>query len=463
MKSRILSVALLVLVASMVAGAPAAFAAVNLDSLVNLATQARSQIKIQLDRTPDVTQEVKDLYLQGDAQTNLLTEAAKKGDAAAAKQHFMAAMKIFRQITQTFSEPAPAAKATPAADVQSLSTPAALASDAAYRNDLLRAERYIETLKMSAEKSGLAVDFAKADDLVKEARESLGTGDLAEVDRLLRELKTALDEIKGAIKEQTAQQSVARVKAFVNDYLAKIDALLSQADELGLSEDDVAKLAKIKQELESTRDANQLIIKIKRYSVSISVDDYRSQKIQSEVSRLESRLAQLESNADDATKPKIEDARLLLNRIKNQTSVEDPMQALAALDAAIQEMERQLLQKTDQTRQSFAQETKQENQPAEDSKKARLLAEVANLEERLAKIEPNIDDRLKSKFNTAKALLGKIKDQAESDDPAFARTARALDMLLGQLENQPNPSERNAQAKQEDQKSERQKNLEQKG
>jgi len=445
MKSKVLSITLMVLVASMIMANPGAFADVELESLVNLATQARAQIKLQLDRTQDVSQDVRDLFAQGDAQTNLLIEAASKNDATAAKSHFMSAMKIFRQITQTFSEPAPAASQAPSTDMQSLSTPVT-ATAAEYRNDLLRTERYVNTLRNSVEKSNLAVDFAKADELIRKAKENLASGNLAEVDRLLGELKNVQNEIRAAIKEQTLQQSNARVRAFVEDYIAKIDAILSQADELGLSEGDVAKLAKIKQELESTKDANQLIIKIKHYSVSISVDDYKSQRIQSEVSRLEARLNQLERSVDDTIKPKFEDARSLITRIKNQTMAEDPLRVIAFLDSTIQEIEKYVQAQTArQERQQTAQERQQTTQ---DSKKARLLAEVARLQEKLERLEPHIDQSLKSKFDTAESLLNKIRDQAENDDPTFSRTAKALDLLIGQIENLIKMQERNSASEQ---------------
>ena len=81
----ILTFALMMLVVGMVVGTPA-FADSKLDSLVNLATQARSQVKLQLDKLPGVSDEVNALYNQGSQETELLISAAKQGDAAQVKQ-----------------------------------------------------------------------------------------------------------------------------------------------------------------------------------------------------------------------------------------------------------------------------------------------------------------------------------------------------------------------------------------
>ena len=338
MRSKLFSAILLVLVGSMMVGYEQVFADAYLDSLVNLATQARAQIKIQLDRMDSVSAEVKELYTKGDAETDLLIAAANQNNTSEAKQRFMSAMKIFRQISQTFSEQAPAQRAVPAADTSMMTATTQQVSETTYRNNLVRTEKYIDTLRTTVIRNSLTVDFTKADELIQNAKSSLAAGNFAEVDRLLGELKAEQSRIQREIKEQTIQQSNARVKAFVNEYIAQIDAILLQAKELGLSDADIAKLTKIKEELVSTRDASQLIIKIKHYYVNISISDYKSQKIQSEIAKLEGRLMGLERSIDGSVKTKFDAARQLLTQIKNQTASEDTLEKLALIDSAVREI-----------------------------------------------------------------------------------------------------------------------------
>lgn len=479
-------VILLLVAACVLVSYQEAFAATTMDSLVNLATQARSQIKIQLDRTADVSAEVRELYAKGDAETNSLIAAVERGNDSAAKQHFMSAMKIFRQITQTFSEQAQAARdTTPAETTLSVATQA---SEVVSKNNLIRAEKYIETLRNSAVKNNLDVDFGKAYEIIKNAKDSLAKGDYSKVDALLEELKILQAHIQEQIKEQSIQQSNARVRAFVNDYLAQIDVILNQATELGLTQEDVAKLTQIKRELEMTQDANQLVVKIKHYSVTINIVDYRNEKIGSEISKIERKLVGLEMDSDDETKSKIDTAKQIIIRIKNSTSADEKVKGLALLDSAIKEIEVHVKSKGEKTptaqertsqnnaetpqdltvkeeKQTRTQDTKEkqesvperqaqvperaaqtpvEKKPEEravpakektENSKGSSSTEVQRLENRMAKIEPRIDDSVKSRFEMAKELLERIKNQAETNNAALPTTIRILDVLLDQIED----------------------------
>lgn len=387
---RILTITLLVLVASMVVGHPAAFADPKTDSLVNLATQARSQIKIQLDRSSSVSQDVKELYAKGDSETDMLIAAAKDGDTIQAQKHFMAAMKIFRQITQTFSEPAPAAKSAPA-EIKVAAPASSTALEVNYRNNIIRAEKYLDTLKTLVERNSLLVDFAKADELVQMAKASLSSGNLAEVERIYGEIKSVTAEIQSQIKEQTAQRTNDRVRAFVNDYIVKIDAILDRADELGLSEGDVDKLTKIKEELESTRDANQLIIKIKRYSVTINTGNYTDQT----------------ARADP---------------------VEEKPEPQPAADQKLEARQEQKPEAVQEEKPEAKQERKLE------IRNPRMASEVSRLDAAMQQLESGVDEKTASKFEAAKSLLNKAKSQAVAGDTGFYRTAKALDSLIGDIQ-----------------------------
>jgi len=154
----VLTLALFALVASMIA-APA-FADSKLESFVNLATKARDQVKIQLDRMPSASEEAKSLYAQGNSETEQLIAAVKADDAVEAKKHFLAAMKSFRQLTQIFSETIP----TPEPVASKMAAPVA---DFDYSNALKRFEANINILKAVATKNNLPIDFSRIDGLLQ--------------------------------------------------------------------------------------------------------------------------------------------------------------------------------------------------------------------------------------------------------------------------------------------------------
>lgn len=487
----IIYVILSVLAVSAMAGYQSAYASTDLDSLANIAMQARSQIKIQIDST-DATPEVRALYERGNAETDLLIAAVREGDSDAAKEHFMSAMSIFREITQTFSEPAPVARAAPETEIATLNAPAPAESEVVYRNNIIRSERYIDTLRTAAAKNNFTVDFTRAYGLIQDAKTSLANGNLAQVENALEALRTVQAQIQEEIKEQSAQKSNARVRAFVNGYLTQLDTILAQSTELGLTEDDIARLTQIKDELKSTHDANQLIVKIKHYSVTINIVDYRNQKIQSEVARLEHRMADLQQDADDSIRPKIAEVNQLIVRIKNQTSTDNTLEILALVDSTIKEIEvhvkskkaaerpiaelaanqtrpaqeraperdgqepvraenqtrqvpeaaaeqqeRQALERTEreQTRAEQERQAQQTRQAGAETN-PRFAAEIVRLEERIRNLEPHVDGSLESKLDEAKGYLSRLKSQAASNDPTFVRILTLIDSLLDQIEGQ---------------------------
>jgi predicted RNase H-like nuclease len=369
----VLAFVLMALVFSMIVGTPMASADAKLDSLVNLATQARSQVKLQLDRTQNVSDETRKLYEQGNQETELLIAAARQGNDEESKQHFLAAMKIFRQITQTFSESAQTMASFKSTPAQAPPVP-----EFDYRNALYRIENTVNMLKSSAAKNNLPVDFARIDGLLQTAKTSMESGDMATLEKTYGELKTAISEMQKMIRDLITQRSNDRARLFVTSYIAKIDSILAQAKELNLSDEDIAKLTRVKEELASTSDPNQIIIKIKRYSITITPEPANLQEKQ---------------------------ARAIQKAVPEETRQEEATKA------------------------ADTQETRKE-----DTKNQRIADEIAQLESRMAQIQPHVDESIKPKFARAESLLSKLKNQELTNVADYNKTVKMVDILLDQME-----------------------------
>jgi len=457
----VLTMALFALVASMMV-APA-FADSKLDSFVNLANQARTQVKIQLDKMPSAPEEAKSLYALGDSETEQLITSVKKGDAAEAKKHFLAAMKAFRQITQIFSEPTPmAAKiATPPQQV-------APVPEFDYGNALKRFEANINILKASASKNNLQIDFSRIDNLLQTTKSNLASGDMASLEKTFAELKSAGVELQTTIKNMVTERSSTRAVDFANKYIAKIDAVLSQAKDLGLSEEQITKLQKAKEELASGGNATQMVVKIKRvYQINLDLLDAKNQKILSEISKLESRLLLLEPKIDNTIRPKFDSAKSLLSSLKDPTSTDDPIKLLRALDSAIKEIESYLLslqaqptvntqpvetpketqkesfqlsentkpqtealkaETKDKSQEKTEKQERQKNKDGKD-KGQRQTAEISRLEAKLAELEQHSDENIKPKLESAKSMLAKLKETGAEPK----KTIRAINALIDEI------------------------------
>jgi len=273
------------------------------------------------------------------------------------------------------------------------------------------------------------------------------------------ELKTAGSDLQATIKNMVTERSNTRAVSFANKYITKIDAILAQAKELNLSEEQIAKLQKAKEELASSGDPTQIVIKIKRvYQINLDLLDAKNQKILSEISKLESRLLLLEPKIDDTIRPKFDEAKSILALLKDPTSTDDPIKLLRALDSTIKSIESYFLSQTQPTntvseqeapKETLKQESfqlsettkpepeaktdtkqqekalKQEKQKGKDQKPQRNAAEISKLEAKLAELEPHIDDTIKPKFDSAKSMLAKLKETG-ADSKKTIRTINAL-------------------------------------
>lgn len=270
-----LSIILAALAVSMMFSAvPAVFADSQLDSLVNIATQARTQVKLQLDRTGNVPSDIKALYDQGNSETELLINSVKQQDVEQSKQHFLSAMRIFKQVSMTFS---PTATKVAAPQVQQ--PVQAPASNINYKASIARMESYISTLKELVAKNNISVDFTNLDESIQDAKDNIARGNMTSVANTYDDLKTAITDTQNLIKEKTNQKLLDKAKSFANEYIVKIDMMIDHAKELGISDDDVATLKRVKESLSTTNDPSQIVIRVQRIiTINVELNDSKNQK-----------------------------------------------------------------------------------------------------------------------------------------------------------------------------------------
>lgn len=376
-----LSIILFALAVSMIFSAmPAVLADSQLDSLVNIATQARTQVKLQLDRADNVPDGIKALYEKGNSETELLINSVKQQDVVQSKQHFLSAMKVFKQISVTFStQVAPKAATAPQIMQAKQALPTA---DIDYDASVSRMENYVNTLKGLVAKNNISIDFTMLDELIQSAKADIAKGDMASVEKTYDQLKTAITDTQNLIKEKTNQKLVDRAKSFANEYIVKIDALINNAKELGISDDDIAKLKQVKESLSTTNDPSQIIVKVQRIiTINVDIKDSKNQKAISEANR----------------------STVQADSIKTENATEKAL--------------------------TQGQNVKQEQKQRE----TKNSSQIDKLEARLAKIESHMDDNIQPKFDSAKSLLIKLKTQTSGD--IDQRILKSLDTLVREIES----------------------------
>jgi hypothetical protein len=372
---QVLSFVLIDLVASMIVGLPTTFADSKLDSLANIAMKARAQVKFQVERSQNTSDELRALFEQGSQQTDLLISAVEQGNTADAKQYFVSAMKIFKQVTIELSEPQQTSTT-----LRTQVPPEVLIS---YRNSIDRTEKYAAMLKDLVARNNFTVNFSVVDKLVQDARLSLSTSDITSVERIFTEIEAALKDIQNAISEQTIQRQNERIRLFVNSYIARIEAKIA-ALEPNIDDTIAPKFEETKEMISqlksqtSTGEAIQLMRQI----------DSQIKEIENYVGSKQTR-TETQQTESTPTKP-----------AEEQKSTTDSKQ-----------------------------ESKQE-----DVKTQSFAAEISKLEARLEAIKPYVDENINNNFQRAESLLNTLKNQELSSTADYQRTIRIVDFLIDGME-----------------------------
>src|SRR3989337_2102973 len=283
MRKKVTSIALLVLVASMIIGSIPnyVYADSQSDSLIRIATQARDQLRIQLSKV-DTSQEIEEKFGLGSTEIESLIKASKDENIPAAREHFLSAMKIFNEIIQQISE-----KASTSETTLSASQPAEAPR---ISNEIDRSERYIDQLKGISDKNGFEIDFSHVYELIDIARNQLGEGNSEATNSTIEEIKRSISELNETLREKTRQYTTDRAKTLAEKYLEDLAILIAEAEQIGVSQETLAKLVEIKEHLNSASDSSDVdqIINELRQLISAK-QDFEDTKIE----RLKSSLAEI--------------------------------------------------------------------------------------------------------------------------------------------------------------------------
>jgi len=211
---KIVSLSLLVLVASMILGGiPNAEAQPDSDVLLRLANAAKAQVDRQLSQTDNVPEDIRQLFNEGTSEVNALQNAIGNDDVEAAKQHFLNAMNIFKKISMTLNR----------ADIQTGSADIAESSTYPQRDhssNLERLKKLISTLKSIARNQ--SVDFDQVDRLVNSSTKQIRENDREELKATIDQLKALLADIKKELRKHAAQTTTDREIRFFDNMINRL-------------------------------------------------------------------------------------------------------------------------------------------------------------------------------------------------------------------------------------------------
>lgn len=434
MKKTIPSIVLLALVSSMIfSSIPVnVYADSQSDSLIRIASQARDQVKIQLSKV-DEAQEIKEKFDLGSEHIDLLIEAAKNEDVAAARQHFLSAMTIFNEIIQQISERTSTSEA-------SLSATSTTANTSRISQELDRLERYIDQLKRIAINNGFDLDSSNSDDLIEQARNYLKEGNTDSAISVIEEIKKAITELNQILREKTRQYSTDRAKTLAEKHLEDLDRLIEQAEEMGVSDGTIDRLLEARKNLNSLSDASveQIINEIKHImSIKQNFEQSKADRLESRYQDLESKIDRLSNYSYDI--PELDKIKTMYSELRNLVSAgsyDEAIRLLNSLNNLINEIQNSINDKEETTTDTQA-DTEERQTSLSDSKTDRIKIKIQRLEVYMNQLEEKVVDNAASKrwLNNAFSLLEDAKNQVDNSPDNTLKIIMKIEEIIKRIQN----------------------------
>lgn len=429
MKKKITSIVLLALVASMIIGSVPnyVYADSQSDTLIRIASQARDQVKIQLSKV-DATQEIKDRFEVGSVEIESLIEALNNDDVPTARQHFISAMTIFNEIIQQISELTSATET--ASSSSQTTTPSNISSE------IDRLERYIDQLKGIAIKNDIKIDSSYADKLIEKARNEIKEGNSA-VTSTIEEIKQSIVDLNNSLKEKTRQYTTDRAISLAEKHLEDLDKLITEAKDIGVSQETFDRLIAAREQLNSVSSASdvaKIIDEVKKLiSVKKQFEETKIQRIQVRADQLESKYEQLSNHVNE--NPELDKAKNMLSELRvfiSEKNSDDAIRVLNSLNNLLNEIENSI----NHEEELAANEVEQISNLA-DSKIERIKIKIERLETSLNDLMDKIGENAAAKrwLNNAFSLLDDAKHQVDDSPDDALELIMSIDQIIKRIQN----------------------------
>ena len=384
-----------------------AYAESETESLVRLAMQARDHIKSELSNTESVPDEIKKLYEQGSAEIDALNNATKEENTEEARAHFLAAMRIFKEIGQQISQARPVAELALAQDTN---------TQYGIKPVIDRMEKYVDRLKGIAEKNGVEIDFQALDELITTARNNYNSGDLGSAEKTIGILESLTLDVYNALKDNADQKKAMRAKDFAEKQIQRVDILIVQAKDLGLSENITKNLEQSRLQLIKASNSSQIAKQTKIIiTLKNQFDESKANRIDAIIKNLEAKLDKLSTSKRIDT-VKLDKAKSMLGELKiliSKGNLEDAFKLFNTLNNFINDIENTKIDKNEVN--SLRAESLSE------SKTERIKLKIQQLENELHDLAAKADKNAAAKrwIKNSFSLLEQAKSQAD-DSPKDA-------------------------------------------
>ena len=211
-----LAIILLALVGTLILNGPIqSYADPQLDALLQIATQARENLKMNISQINNVPDEITNLFNQGSNETDALSNSINQNDVASSRQHFLSAMNFFKVTNEKINS----LNITQTNDQAQTST-------LQLQSEISRIEKIGEMLKTISITNNASLDFSQFDQLIQKAKQDLDNGNISEASKSIDEANSIVIDAHHSLTEVAKQRTSERAMDFTEkqiDRLGKIE------------------------------------------------------------------------------------------------------------------------------------------------------------------------------------------------------------------------------------------------
>ncbi len=213
---KLLSIILLTLVITIILnGTMQSYADPQLDALLKIATQARDNLRMSISQISNVPSEIIHTFKQGSDETDALFDSISKQDIASSRQHFLSAMKFYKQANDQLNS------------LSQTTTNEQLQAKIEIQNKITQIEQVGQRLKTIAITNHVNFDFSQFDSLIQTAKQDLDNGKIDDASKSIEKANNITIDAHHSISETANQRTLDRAKDFTTKQIERLDKLNS--------------------------------------------------------------------------------------------------------------------------------------------------------------------------------------------------------------------------------------------
>ncbi len=189
----------------------------QLDTLLNIAIQARDNLGVTISQINNVTDDINQLYKQGSNETDALSQAVSQQDVSAAKQHFLAAMKFFKETNDKINS----------LNATSTSNDQQRAEINQLRGEIIRLENMGNLLKSIALQNNVNINFTNFDEMLQSANQDIDSGNLDDASKQIQSANDFVAATHNSLTEAAQEKISQRAKDFTEKQIAQLNVTQS--------------------------------------------------------------------------------------------------------------------------------------------------------------------------------------------------------------------------------------------